>query len=115
MKKLIITSIISILLAGVAVALTLSQNMWFEKVPIKIAENNVAIGIYGYNRDGKRQLFDYEDEHYGRDKAMALWTDADSRETFWDMNDVEAIAYVAGEKMKATADKEWFQKILDEF
>ena len=115
MKKVIFSSVVAVLLAGVAVALSLSQNMWVEREPVKIAENHVAIGIYGYDRDGKRQLFLYEDEHYGHDGAMEKWTDANDLESFWDMNSVEAVAYVGGEKAKATADKVKYQAILNTF
>ena len=114
MKKLITTSIISILLIGVSVALNLSNVAGVIETPVKLGGNHVAIEQSAFDKDGKKIVLGYT-EHYGYDGAMELWTDANDRETFWDMNSVEAVDHAAGEKAKATADKTWYQTILDEF
>ena len=114
MKKLITTSIISILLIGVSVALNLSNVAGVIETPVKLGGNHVAIEQSAFDKNGKKIVLGYS-EHYGHDGAMELWTDANRSETFWDMNDVEAVAYVAGEKTKATADKVKYQAILDKF
>ena len=112
MKKLII--VIIILLAGLSLALSLSNVTGVIETPVKLAENHVAIEQSAFDKDGKKIILGYSD-HYGLSIAMAKWTDANDRETFWDMNSIEAVNYVAGEKAKATADKVWYQAILDEF
>ncbi len=114
MKKLITTSIISVLLAGLSLALSLSNVTGVIEVPVKLAENHVAIEQSAFNKDGVKIVLGYSDD-YGLSTAMAKWTDANDRETFWDMNSVEAVAYAAGKKAEATADKVWYQAILDKF
>ena len=114
MKKLICSTIIAILLAGIAYAVSLSNVAWLEKKPVKIADNHVAIGIYGYDKNGKRQLLDYEDVHYGYDKAMAKWADANDRLTNWsDPNWVTA--HVIEQITNANDDVTKYQAILDKF
>ncbi len=98
MKKLIVTSIISILLAGLAVGLDFENKGIFRLK--KKGPNNVAL---------QRVIKDIEDvnhvvweKSYGLVKAKAIRDAAFSEYNYFnDMNDVEKIAYV--DKKKAVA------------
>ncbi len=113
MKKLIFSTIIAILLAGVAVALSLSNTADMETEPVKIGENHVAIAVYGWDKDGKRKLRGYS-ELYGLDNATAKWTEANIRLTNWsDPNWVKA--HVTEQIADANDDVTWYQEIIDTF
>ena len=113
MKKLIVL-VCLILGMGIVAALDFSNVAGVKEQPVKLAENHVAIEQSAFDKDGKKIVLGYS-EHYGYRNAMRKWADANDLETFWDMNSVEAVAYAAGEKAKATADKVKYQAILNTF
>ena len=111
MKKTIITIC---LIATAVFALDLSNVAGVVERPVKLAENHVAIGQYAYDKNGKEILL-YYSKHYDLTTAQVLLTAAQADYIFFDMNDVEAIAYVAGKKVAAAIEMAKYQAIVDKF
>ena len=111
MKRMIITICLT---ATTALALSLSNVVGVVETPVKIAENHVAIEQSAYDKNGKKIILGYK-KHYGISEAQAKLTAAQAEYAFYDMNDVEAIAYVAGKKKDALASVAQWQVIVDKF
>ena len=95
MKKNILLSLI--LLMGVVSALSFSNVAGVKEQPVRLAENHVAMELSAFDKEGKKIVLDYS-EHYGLTMTQELLAGALIEQKFWDMNSVEAVEYVAGQK-----------------